>query len=139
VAEILIFADKETVPLACARYGVADRTVRRWKAKVESGKWPAVADLVRDLKSAALERTKDLLAQVYEAALRKLLEKLPDASYRETLETVTECGGLKELKDALNVSSNANTRTDPGDQKTGGPGPEAPGGAGMSRALRAVS
>jgi DNA-binding GntR family transcriptional regulator len=101
VALILSVAAKEGIPAAKERFGVAERTIHRYKLKVASGKWPEVAELVAAFRQEATERCKDLLTEVYEQALKTLREKMPNASYREVLETVDKTGGLKELRDAL--------------------------------------
>jgi hypothetical protein len=104
VALILSVAAKDGIPAAVERYGVSERTIHRWKTKVSSCKWPEVAELVSAFRKEATERCKDLLTEVYEQALKTLREKMPNASYREVLETVDKTGGLKELRDALGDS-----------------------------------
>lgn len=138
VAEILVFADKETATEAAAKYGVADRTIRRWRARIEAGQWPQMADLVRQVKAAAIERCKDLLADVYESSLRLLKEKMPQATYRELLETAIETGGLKELRGALGDSGGQDTGPNSGGKAVTNPGAGAPGGAGIEKTLRVI-
>lgn len=138
VAEILVFADKETTAAAAAKYGVADRTIRRWRARIEAGQWPQLADLVRQVKAAAIERCQDLLADVYETSLRLLKEKMPQATYRELLETAIETGGLKQLREDLGDGSSAGAGAHHGGKAAAGSGSGAPGGAGVEKALRVI-
>lgn len=138
VAEILAYADKETNAAAAEKFGVSDRTIRRWKSRVESGKWPAMADLVRQLKTAAIERCKDLLADVYETSLRLLKDKMPTATYRELLETVVETGGLKQMRDESDEFGVEAPGQNGRSQTGASPAREASGGAGPEKALRIV-
>lgn len=137
VAAMLIAADRSTIRAVAAENKLAERTLWRWKSQVESGEWREVADLVRELKEASLDRCKDLLAEVYEMALTEMKAKIPTATYKELLETVVETGGLKVFKDSLGESG-SNTGSSAGSQAHAGPTAAAPGGAGIQKTLRVV-
>lgn len=139
VAAILTFGDRTTMGRAAKEFNVAERTLWRWKAAVESGKWPAVAVLVQAAKDEALDRCKDLLAEVYELALETMKKKIPDATYRELLETVVETGGLKVFRETLggNEGSSSN-RSGAGSPPHAVTPANTPGGSGVQTALRVV-
>lgn len=101
VAEILIYADKETVAAAAAKYGVSDRTIHRWKARVELGTWQPVADLVAKTRAAIAVRVQDLLTEAYEVSLRRVIAEVPTASIDQAIRAAEMCGGLKLTRDAL--------------------------------------
>lgn len=101
VAAILAEANVAGDAATAAKFKVGERSIRRWRHRAETGDWPALAELTGKLRDAALDRCIDLLQDVYETALRQLKSKIPDASYREVLDTVTATGELKTLKDQL--------------------------------------
>lgn len=101
VATILAFARKETVVEACKRFGVADRTVRRYKQRVESGKWPEVASLLEQIQSEAASRCADLLTDAYEVILRQIIKLAPSMSPEQAIRAVETTGQLKITKEAL--------------------------------------
>jgi len=106
----------------------------------ESGEWPELSLLMGVVKEAAMERCKDLLAEVNEMALLEMKKKIPNASYKELLDTVVETGGLKAFRDALGEGNEGgeNSRSDPGGQEGQGTSKSYPGGAGIQKALRVV-
>lgn len=138
VAEILIFANANNVPRASDEFNVAERTIWRWKSKVDRGQWQSVAELISIVKTAALERCKDKITEVYEMALDQMKEKMPQASYRDLLETVVETGGLKAFTDAL--KDEGGTDTGPGTSSQAGQNSNTsyPGGKGIQKTLRVV-
>lgn len=101
VALILSFAAKDGQAAACKRFGVADRTVRRYKHRVENGDWPEVAELLKTMRNEAMERCKDLLTEAYEVSLRRMIELVPNADLPQAIKAAEMCGGLKLTKDAL--------------------------------------
>lgn len=109
VALILSFAAKDGQAAACKRFGVADRTVRRYKHRVESGDWPEVAELLKTMKKEAVERCKDLLTEAYEGSLRRMIELMPSANMSDAIKAAGMCGGLKFTKDALEDEPDSNT------------------------------
>jgi hypothetical protein len=139
VAEVLSFATEKGPAAAAAQYGVSERSIWRWRARVKAGKWPEVADIVRGVRQAAVEHCKDLLTQVYEKSLTRLLRKMPRATYKELLDTMEKAGGLKELREALG-DGDSESPTGP---NSGGKAPQGAdslpsGGAGTQKALRVV-
>jgi hypothetical protein len=117
VALILSVAAKDGVPEAVAKYGVAERTIRRWRAKVESGKWPEVAELVTAFRREAVERCKDLLTEAYEISLRRLVSLMPTATIEQAIKASEMCGGLKLTKDALGGEPDGPAQTGGGPPK----------------------
>ncbi len=101
VALILSVAAKDGVPDACKRFGVADRTIRRYRAKVEAGDWPEVAALLKTMRQEALERCTDLLTEAYEVALRRIIQLVPNATIDQAIKAGEMCGQMKITRDAL--------------------------------------
>lgn len=101
VATILAYAAKETVVAACERFKVADRSVRRYKAKVEAGQWPEVAKLLEEMKREAAERCGDLLTEAYEVSLRRIIDLGKTLSPEQAIRAAEVFGQLKITKDVL--------------------------------------
>lgn len=139
LAEILTHAAATSVRAASAQFHIAERSIFRYRKALADGKLPKVADLVRRLQAGAMDRCKDLLAEVYELALTTLKKKIPDASYRELLDTVVETGGLKTIRDGLQDEGGEGSGPAPAGKTNQAAGPDPPGGAGVSKTLRVVN
>jgi hypothetical protein len=119
LAEILTFEATETVEKTAAKFGMSERSIWRWKAMVGRGELPEVAALVRQIKSSAVQRCKDLLTEAYEASLRRMIALLPDSTIEQAIKAGEMCGGLKITKDALGGEPDSPT-------ESSGDSPEAP-------------
>lgn len=102
VATILAYAAKESIVAASKHFGVADRTLRRYKARVNSGEWPEVAELLSAMKREAIERCVDLLTVAHEATLRRIIDLAPNMTPEQAVRSVEVTGQLSITKDALN-------------------------------------
>lgn len=101
VAAILAFAAKENVVAACKRFGVADRTVRRYKARVESGNWPEVAELIERMTRESFSKVADLLAEAWAINLRRNIELVPKMTVSESIKSLETIGQILITKDAV--------------------------------------
>lgn len=101
VALMLAVAAKDGQDAACKRFGVAGRTLRRYKQRVDSGDWPEVAELLQSMRLEAAERCKDLLTEAYEVSLRRVIELAPQSDIGQAIKAAEMCGNMKLTKDAL--------------------------------------
>ncbi len=109
VALMLAVAIKDGQEAACRRFNIAGRTLRRYKQRVDSGDWPEVADILKNMRTEAFERNADLLTEAYSASLRRVIQLLPDADIGQAIKAAEMCGGLKLTKDALDGEPVGNT------------------------------
>jgi hypothetical protein len=139
LAEILTFAAAQTPKAAAAKFSVSERSIWRWRAAMAAGKLPGVADLVSKLKADALEECKDELSDAYRTSLELLKNKMPAATYRELLDTVTAIGELKAFRDGIAGDERGPAPgTGSVGQKGQGANPRPSGGAGETKPLRIV-
>lgn len=112
VALMLAVAAKDGQDTACKRFGVAGRTLRRYKQRVDSGGWPEVADILKNMRSEALERNADLLTEAYEVSLRRVIELVPQSDIGQAIKAAEMCGNMKITKDASSGESDGGAGAD---------------------------
>lgn len=101
LATILAYGDRHGDKAAAKEFGVAHRTLQRYRASIRDGKAPELAKLVAHQKAAAIERCGDLLTETYEAVLKRLQAVLPSASPREVIGAAKIVGELHLTRNAL--------------------------------------
>ena len=127
---MLAYAERNGDRATAVKFGVAARTLQRYRRRMNAGELPELAVLVANQKRRAIERVTDLLTETYELALTTLKDKLPGATVSEVIEAVKTTGELRITRGVLGGADDGEQPVpDPASTK-----PPAAEGAGTRRA-----
>lgn len=139
VAAILAEANAVGDRAAAAKFKVGERSIRRWRARAETGEWPELAQKATELRAVVARRNEDLVVSLHKQALQALKTKVEadQATVRELIDMAVETAGIIQAARILGGDSGG-----PGESAGKGPASAAAGGSGAGGAgvspLRAV-
>lgn len=101
LASILAYADLQSDKAAADKFGVSERTLQRYRARVRSGAHPQLAELVEQRKYQTAERCANLLVEVYEKGLAALGRRIEDSAAESRMKDRDLVGAIHILGNQL--------------------------------------